>query len=206
MAEQSQAVLISCPICGQPHQLDPLPPDAVASCVRCGSAIRRRTRNSLHRTAAFSLAALLFYVPANFFPILKLELYGSTTESTVWDGVLLFYRSGQWIMAAVVLLASIVIPMAKLLALFMLVITTQLKMSRGKLFRTWTFRAIDGIGRFAMLDVFVLAIWVALVKLEKLASVSPGGGLLPFGCVVIFTLLASMSFDPQLIWETENFE
>lgn len=195
---------IACKICGQVHALPPLRVGTVARCRRCGSRLARRTRNSLGRTAAFALAALLLYIPANYFPILQLELYGSYTESTVWDGVVLFYRGGNYVMAAIVLMASIIIPVLKLLGLFFIVLTTWMRMRRGRLLRTWLYRGIDSIGRWAMLDVFVLAIWVALVKLQNLATVHPGDGLLPFGGVVVLTLLASASFDPQLIWEDQE--
>lgn len=195
---------IACKICGQVHDLQPLPPGTVATCVRCGSRLAKRTRASLHRTAAFALAALLLYIPANLFPILRLELYGTYAEDTVWRGVVLFFRSGNYLMAAIVFMASILIPVLKILGLLFIVITTISGFERWKLFRTWLFRFIDTIGRWAMLDVFVLSIWVAVVKLGSLASVSPGPGLLPFGLVVIFTLFASWSFDPQLIWEKEE--
>lgn len=194
----------ACKVCGQVHALDPLEPGTVATCVRCGSVLSRRSRASLHRTAAFALAALVLYVPANMFPILRLELYGTYAEDTVWRGVVLFFRSGNYLMAAIVFMASIFIPLLKLLGLFFLVVLTALDVPGLKLVRTWLYRSIDGIGRWAMLDVFVLSIWVAVVKLGSLATVLPGPGLLPFGMVVVFTLLASWSFDPQLIWEREE--
>jgi paraquat-inducible protein A len=197
------AEIIACKVCGQVHELEPLAPGTYAECVLCGSRIAERSRNSLHRTAAFSLAALLLYIPANVLPILRLEIYGARSENTIWDGVVKFYQDQNYVIALIVLLASIVIPLLKLLGLFFVVSTTAGRFSRWKLFRTWLYRFIDSIGRWAMLDVFVVAIWVAVVKLGQLANVTPGKGLLPFGCVVVFTLLASASFDPELIWEDE---
>ena len=185
------------------HALDPIPPGRVAKCSRCGTKLLRTTRGSLHITGALALGALLLYVPANVFPILRLELYGSVSENTVWDGVRQFYNDHEYVLSIVVLLASIVIPLIKLTGLFFIVIATQLRMKRWKKFRTWVYRIIDSVGRWAMLDVFVLSIWVAVVKLGSFGSVYPGIGLLPFGGVVILTLLASASFDPQLIWESE---
>ena len=182
----------------------PLRAGLVAECIRCGSRLEGRSHLSLHRTAAFSLAALLLYIPANIFPILKLTIYGHTSNNTVIDGVRAFYDDGDYFMAGIVLFASILVPLAKLFGLFMLVITVKLGVDRGRRLRTRIFRAIDAVGKWAMLDVFVLAIWVALVKLNTLGNVTPGPGLLPFGCVVVLTLLASQSFDPQLIWEKEH--
>ncbi len=196
--------LISCKVCGQVHQLPEIQPGMVACCVRCGARIEKRSRSSLHRTAAFSLTAILLYVPANLLPILHLELYGAVSENTVWDGARKFYEQNDYFIATVVLMASIVIPLLKLLGLLFVVSTTAVRSNRLLLTRTWVYLFIEAIGKWAMLDVFVVAIWVSVVKLGDLGRVLPGSGLLPFGCVVVFTLLASASFDPQLIWETEE--
>jgi paraquat-inducible protein A len=196
--------VIACNICGQVHRLEPLKPGTVAECVRCGSRLAKRGRSSLHRTAALSLAALFLYVPANVLPILRLEMYGASSENTPWDGVVKFYQDRNYFIAVIVLLASIVIPLFKLFGLFFIVATTGRRWKRARLFRTWLFRFIEFIGRWAMLDVFVVSIWVAVVKMGQLANVTPGMGLLPFGCVVVLTLLASASFDPELIWESDE--
>ncbi len=155
-------------------------------------------------TAAFSLAALILYVPANIFPILRLNMYGATSDNTIWDGCRLLFIDGDYVIAVVVFLASILIPLLKLMGLFFLVATTRLHFSRWKLLRTWIFQVIESIGRWAMLDVFVLAVLVSLVKLQRLATIIPGKGLFAFGAVVVFTLFASASFDPQLIWERDE--
>ena len=195
--------LIACKVCGQIHELPELKPGTIAECVRCGSRIAMRSRGSLHRTAALSLAALILYIPANLLPILGLEIYGATNDSTVWDGTKKFYQENDYLIGTIVLLASIVVPVMKLLGLLFVVSTTAIKSRRWLMVRTWTIRFIESIGKWAMLDVFAVAIAVASVKLNQLADVSPGKGLLPFCCVVVLTLLASASFDPQLIWETE---
>lgn len=176
----------------------------MAKCSRCGSAISRRASGSLHLTAALSLAALILYVPANIFPILRLEMYGASSENTVWQGTVRLFRDGDYIVAVIVFLASILIPLLKLLGLFFLVATARLKFSRWKLPRTWVYRIIDSIGRWAMLDVFVLAILVSLVKLQRLATIIPGQGLVAFTGVVVLTLLASANFDPQIIWDNQE--
>lgn len=202
-AQNATARAIACPVCGQVHRVTPIASGMVAQCVRCGSRISARSRRSLDRTAAFAVAALVLYIPANIFPILRLTIYGATSDNTVFDGVRTFFNEGDYFMSAVVLLASIVIPLLKLSGLLLLVVTVKFNLDRGRHVRTWLYRGIDGIGKWAMLDVFVLSIWVAVVKLGSLGSVRPGAGLLPFGCVVVLTILASQSFDPQLIWEKE---
>lgn len=199
----SAPTILACPVCAQAHAFEPLKRGTVAVCVRCGSRIADRSANSLHITAALSLAALILYIPANIFPILVLELYGASSQNTVWDGVRKFYEGGNYVIALIVLLASILIPLLKLLGLFYVTITTSRRSSKAQRFRTRVYRVIDVVGRWAMLDVFVVAIWVAVVKMGQLADVTPGKGLFPFAGVVVLTLLASASFDPQLIWEPE---
>jgi paraquat-inducible protein A len=167
--------------------------------------MERRSFDDLHMTAAFALAALILYVPANILPILHLDMYGAESENTVWEGVKLLWKDGDVVVSTIVFLASIAIPLLKLLGLFTLVIMARREptvQSRKRL--TWIYQIIEGIGRWAMLDVFVLAVLVSLVKLHRLATIMPGKGLLAFTCVVVCTLLASASFDPQLIWEEEE--
>jgi paraquat-inducible protein A len=130
-----------------------------------------------------------------------MEFYGAYSESTVWDGCVKLFQDGQWVVAVIVFLASILIPLFKLLGLFFLVVTTHFASARRRQDRTRIYRIIEVIGPWAMLDVFLLAILVALVKLEQLATVLPGPGLLAFTAVVVFTILASASFEPNLIWE-----
>ena len=196
--------LVACKTCGQVHAAAPIGPGTVAACVRCGTPIERRTTAGLHMTAAFSLAALILFVPANVFPILQREKLGRISTNTVWQGCVALYRDGQWGIALIVFLASIVIPLLKLAVLFFLVATTWARWRHARLLRTRLYQFVERIGRWAMLDVFAMAILVSLVKLGPLARVVPGQGLLAFGGVVVFTLLASASFDPQLIWEEEE--
>jgi paraquat-inducible protein A len=193
--------IITCKTCGLVQRMDELQPGAVAECCRCGSVIRKRQVNSLHRTAAFALAALIFYVPANIYPILRMDFYGAHSENTVWDGCVKLFQDGQWLVAVIVFFASILIPLLKLLALFFLVVTTKLKSESWQQERTWIYQIIEVVGPWAMLDVFLLSVLVALVKLQQLATVLPGPGLLAFTAVVVLTILASASFDPQLIWD-----
>jgi paraquat-inducible protein A len=206
MDDQTTTAVIACKTCGLTHAFEPLRAGTSAQCRRCGSTIARRTLGSLHMTAAFSLAALILYVPANIFPILQLNMYGATSDNTVWQGCVRLFTDGDYVVAVIVFLASMLIPFLKLVGLFFLVVSTKLGFSRWKLPRTWVYRIIEAIGRWAMLDVFVMAILVSLVKLQRLATVIPGKGLVAFAAVVVLTVCASASFDPQLIWEKEEIE
>lgn len=192
--------ILSCPVCGLAQRVASVPPGAAAHCARCRSVLVEHKPYGAAVPAALALAALILYVPANLYPILRMTQYGTYSESTVWDGVVLLAQSNQWLVAAVVFLASIAIPLAKLLGIFFLAATARAGTTRWARARTRLARFIDVIGPWAMLDVFLLAVLVALVKLGQYATVLPGPGLVAFTCVVVLTILASSAFDPRLIW------
>ena len=196
--------LMPCDTCGLTQRVEELEPGAVAECIRCGSVLRKRGWGGLEVPAALALAALVLYVPANIYPILSMNLYGNYSENTVWDGVVSLMQYDQYFVAAIVFLASIVIPLLKLLGIFFLVISSKWSLGRRLRSRTRIYKFIDWIGPWAMLDVFLLAILVALVKLGDLGKVIPGPGLIAFTCVVVLTILASQAFDPKWIWETDQ--
>lgn len=196
--------IVVCKTCGLLQRTAALQLGSVAECCRCGSTVGRYNSDSLARTAAFSLAALIFYVPANVYPILSMDFYGAYSENTVWEGCVKLFESGQWPVAVIVFFASILIPLVKLLGLFSLVVTTKFRPARLRRGWTWIHKIIEAIGPWAMLDVFLVAVLVALVKLGRLATVLPGPGLVMFTAVVVLTILASASFDPRLIWDDKD--
>lgn len=194
--------MVSCDTCGLVQAVEPLAPGMVAECTRCGSFLAaRRSTSSLHVTAALSLAALVLYVPANVYPIMKMYLHGAYSESTVWDGIKILMEHQEWAVAIIVFLASMVIPLVKLAGLFSLVVTSGMGWGRRLRGRTHLYKFIDAIGPWAMLDVFLLAVLVALVKLQGWAEILPGTGLFAFTAMVVLTMLASAAFDPKLIWQ-----
>lgn len=195
----SPAVAV-CESCGLTQSLPPRESAAALECFRCGTVLAPR-RLGVAMPAAFALAALALYVPANMYPILKMSLHGAYSENTIWDGVVSLMQYNQWMVAGIVFAASMVVPLLKLVGLFFLTVSVTLKKGRRLRARTQIYRFIDAIGPWAMLDVFLVAILVALVKLGDLAQVIPGPGLIAFAGVVLFTMLASASFDPRLIWE-----
>jgi paraquat-inducible protein A len=195
--------IVACETCGLVQKVTmPLPRGSAAECIRCGSFVAGRSSvRRLEITAALSLAALILYVPANVYPIMKMYLYGGYSESTVWDGVVMLAKTDQWFVAVIVFLASIVVPLVKLAGLFSLVATARMGWGRRLRGQTRLYKFIDAVGPWAMLDVFLLAVLVALVKLSTWAKILPGPGLAAFTAVVVLTLLASAAFDPKLIWE-----
>ena len=193
--------IVTCPDCGSNQQLAPLPPCTAAKCFRCGSLLAKPGHDALNRTAALSIAGLLLYVPANIYPVMEMDYHGTYRESTVWSGCEQLFRDGQWPIAIIVFLASIVVPLLKLGGLFFLVVTTQMDLPHFPRLRTAIHRGIKAIGPWAMLDVFLLAILVAVVRLGRIATVTVGPGLLAFTAVVVLTILASESFNSRQIWK-----
>ena len=193
--------VMACNTCGLVQQMGPVPPGSQAVCARCENELARVSAASRTRTAAFALAALFLYAPANLYPIMTMEYMGRHTENTIWGGVNLLYIEGMWYVAAIVFVASILAPLLKLIGLFFLV---SIREARWQKSRTWIYKFICQIGPWAMLDVFLLSILVALIRFGKFATVIPGAGVYAFVSVVMLTLLASSSFDPQLIWQKQD--
>lgn len=151
-------------------------------------------------TVAYSLTALIFYIPAMAFPFMSIELYGARTSATIWGGIVSLAEAGSWAIALVVFLASILIPLVKLVILFYLALSSQIGNAR---FKTRLYHFVEVIGRWSMLDIFLLAVLVAIMKLGPWTRVEPQPGAVMFALVVIFTMLASAKFDPQLLWKRE---
>ncbi len=171
-------------------------------CERCGHKNDRVRPRSLQMTLAFSLTALIFYIPANFFPFMTIELYGRRNSATILGGIKSLVEDGSWVIGLVVFLASVLIPFLKLLALFYLSLTA--KSNKHTKFKTQLYRAVETVGRWSMLDIFLLAVLVAIMKLGPWTQVEPEIGSVLFLFVVIFTMVASSQFDAQLLWKDEN--
>ena len=193
---------LACGTCGLVQRVQPLAPGMTAVCRRCGTQVASGRHGSLSRTAALTVAALILYVPANLYPILRMNLHGAYSESTVWDGCVSLFRNDEYLVALIVFLASMAIPLLKLIALLFLVAMARAGSALWRRQRAGLHRFIELIGPWAMLDVFLLAVLVALVKLDKLATILPGPGLVAFASMVVLTILASASFDPRTTWTT----
>jgi paraquat-inducible protein A len=200
----SDDTILACETCGLAQAVPDLAPGTSAECIRCGATIMERPASGPEVTLALTIAALVLYVPANIYPVLMMNLYGNYSENTIWDGVVSLMQYNEYFVAAVVFVASIVVPLFKLIGLLFLVVSVKWGHGRRLRARTHIFRFINAIGPWAMLDVFLLAILVALVKLGDLGRVIPGPGMVAFTCVVVLTILASQSFDTKLIWNRER--
>jgi paraquat-inducible protein A len=196
------AQLVACHACGLVNRVAPRQPAAGhARCARCATRLHARIPHSIERTWALLVAAALLYIPANILPIMVTESIGGSEGDTIMSGVLLFWRSGSPGLAVIIFVASIAVPVLKLAALTLLVASSHLRARRAPLARTRLYRIVEFIGRWSMLDIFVVALTVALVRFQALATILPGPGALAFGCVVILTMVASAQFDPRLIWD-----
>lgn len=198
MASAISHGLVSCHTCGLLSRLDGA--DA-AHCPRCSARVHGRKPNSLSRTWALVVLAYVLYIPANLLPILESRALLTAESNTIMSGILLFWEGGSYMIAALVFIASVVVPLTKLLALTWLLVPVQRK-SRAKPYqRTQLFRMVEFIGRWSMLDIYVVALTVTLVQVGTLASIEVGPGALAFGAVVVVTMIAARTFDPRLIWD-----
>jgi len=195
-----QARLLSCHGC---QLLTPMQAgdEAPVSCRRCGSALHSRLPDSISRTWALLLAAVIMYIPANLLPITLTTALGSTEGDTIMQGVIYFMQHGDIPVALVIFTASILVPSLKIVALTYLLVSVQRHSSKRQLDRTKIFRIVEFVGRWSMIDVFVVSIMVALVQLKAVASIQAGSGAIYFCAVVVITMLAAESFDPRLIWD-----
>jgi paraquat-inducible protein A len=173
-------------------------------CPRCGSAVHQRKPNSLTRTWALVIAAFIFLIPANLFPIMTFTISGSGEPSTIIDGVLMMVHHGMIPIALIVFIASICVPFLKLTGLTMLLLSVQFKWKTSHRQRTTMYGLIETIGRWSMMDVFVIAVLGALVELGFLANVKAGPAGTFFCLSVVITIFAALSFDPRLIWDARE--
>jgi paraquat-inducible protein A len=175
--------------------------EPAARCPRCGAALHRRKPDSLGRTLAFMVAGCVLYVPANLLPVMTVIRLGRGESDTILSGVESLAAAGMWPLAALVFVASITVPVLKLIGLGMMLLTTRHGSSWRLPERTLIYRIVDSIGRWSMIDVFMVSILTALVRMGRLATINPGPGVLAFCSVVILTMFAAMSFDPRLMWD-----
>ncbi len=195
-----QLGLQSCDTCGLLSR--PAAGDDEPRCPRCDEELAFRKHDSIQRTWAYLIGAAVCYIPANVLPVLTTTTAGGADSDTILQGVVLLWSPTGWPLSIIVLVASIMIPSAKILALGYLLITTQRGSIRNNAQRVRLYRMVEFIGRWSMVDVFVDTFTAALIQLQPLMSVEPGPGLLFFAAVVVLTMLAVESFDPRLIWDS----
>ena len=175
-------------------------------CQRCGTALHLRKPDSIRRSWAFLIAACIMYIPANLMPVMITKTLLGVQEDTIMSGVIYFWVSGAWELAAIIFIASFLVPLFKLASLILLTWTAQKRSRWRRLPRAKLYRLVEIIGRWSMLDVFVVSLLAGLVQIEGFAKITAGFGVLAFASVVVLTMLAALSFDPRLSWDNSDQE
>jgi len=188
-------------VCGECHKLEYLREDEVQHCTRCGGRLHARRPNSIARTWALLITAAILYIPANVLPIMTVNFLGKGAPSTIMGGVLELIHADMLPIALVVFVASILVPTFKLVGIGMLLYSVQRHQPMSAQQRILMYRFIEWIGRWSMLDIFVIAILVTVVNFGNLASIQANLGAAAFATVVILTMIAAVTFDPRLIWD-----
>lgn len=200
MVTASSRGLASCHLCLK------LVSSELHDCPRCGATIHLRKANSLQRTVALLITASILYIPANVLPIMITDQLGQSTESTILGGVVLLINLGSIPIALVIFIASVMIPMAKLLMMFYLCWSVRHGPPRTVRQRTVLYRITEFIGKWSLIDVFVVAILVALIHLSNLLVIRPGAATIAFAGVVMISMLAAESFDPRMMWDQTEID
>ena len=197
-----EAHVIGCHGCGLAHSVSGN--DHGMVCRRCGLPLHFRKPDSLNRTWALLIAAYVLIIPANLLPVMKSSTLGATEADTIISGVIYLWKSGSEILAVILFIASVLIPVSKLLALTFLLISVHRRSLWKPKARTQIYRILEAVGRWSMIDVYVAAMLTALVQFGSIMSINVGTGAIAFGAVVVLTMLAAESFDPRLIWEATD--
>jgi len=173
-------------------------------CPRCHAGLHKRTKNSIEKTTALLIAGVILYLPANLLPIMSSTVLGVATADTIMSGVITLIMHGSWPVALVVFVASILVPVAKFILMFWLCWSVRQQSERNQRQRTTLYRITEFVGRWSMVDVFVVTLLVALIQFGAFANIAPEAGALAFASVVILTMLAAESFDSRLIWDVKQ--
>jgi len=187
--------LAGCHTCGK------VSPVSLGKCPRCGTHLHLRKPDSIQRTTAFMAAAAALYIPANILPIMTVSELGIVTENTIIGGMITFWQSGAYPIAIVIFTASILIPILKIIALTWLCLaaTGKVHPSPAMLGKIYWFTEL--LGRWSMIDIFVVGILIAVCQLGNYMTITVGPGALAFAGVVVLTMFSAMSFEPRLLWD-----
>lgn len=178
--------------------------DELGHCPRCGAELQFRRAGAVQKTWALVIAAAICYIPANLLPVMVSNTFAGSEDDTIISGVIYLYSSGSWPLALIVLIASVMVPIGKLVALAYVLVAIQRGVPDGQYERMRLFRIVHIIGKWSMLDIFVVTFTVALVQLPPLMAVVPGEGVLFFAAVVVLTMIAAETLDPRLIWDGKS--
>jgi paraquat-inducible protein A len=191
-----EAGLVGCGVCGRVSD------HGTVQCPRCCERLQGRRADSLQKTMAWLAAGLVCYIPANLYPMLKTSFLGHETSSTIVGGVVDLLHHGAVLVAVIVFVASVLIPVSKFLAIGYLVYSVRNRVTMPIHRRIHLYEFVEFVGRWSMIDVFVVAILAALVQLGFVMGFQPGPAAVFFALSVAFTMISALSLDPRLLWDT----
>jgi len=193
--------MAGCHTCGQAVKLME---KAHCVCPRCGSDVHYRKHNSITRAWALLISAFVMFIPANTEPIMYTTSLGNQGSDTILSGVIYFLSHGDWPLALVIFSASILVPIAKMIAIAYLLIMVQRGSAQRQIESTRLYMIAEFMGKWSMVDIFVVALLAALVQLGALTTIEPGPAGMAFASMVVLTMFAAMAFDPKLIWDQKE--
>jgi paraquat-inducible protein A len=183
------------------HSCSLVSPISEENCPRCQTTLHLRKPLNLQLTMAYLVTALLLYIPANLWPMMVTEKLGKVEYNTILGGIVLLWQEGSQPIAIIVFIASVLVPIIKFIILFMLCFSVYFSQVFCPSKRLKLYRLTEFIGRWSMVDIFVVAILVALIQLDHLLNVQPGSGTIAFAAVIILTIMSAKSFDPRILWD-----
>ena len=193
-----EAGLKRCASCGRLQKIDD-----TQRCTKCGAAVQSRRSKSIQRAWAYLVVGMIAYIPANITPIMSTTSFTGNSEDTIMTGIFSLMSSGSYFVAGIVFVASICIPIAKFIIIILLVLTVQLNWNLSEHTQHRLHGLTEFIGRWSMIDVFVVAVLAALIQLGGILTITPGVGINAFAVSVVFTMLAASSLDPRLLWDVQ---
>lgn len=191
-------VLISCKNCHKMYEKENFD-DFV--CTQCNHIVRKRIKNSLQSSLALTICAILLYIPAMIYPIMEVTKLGVKIESTILEGVVSFLNYESYFIAFVIFTASIVIPMIKLIGLLFIFTSLKVNVKMSKNKKVFMFKFIEAIGKWSMIDIYVVALLASIVQLDEIFNIKGGVAATSFALMVILTMIAANRFDTRIIWD-----
>ena len=194
-------VLISCKNCKKVYEKDDYTP---FKCDRCNHKVRRRVENSLQISLALTICAMLLYIPAMIYPMMVVTQLGVNQESTIIEGIISFLEYKSYFIAGVIFVASVAIPIVKLLALFNIFLSLRVNVKIENKTKILLYKCIEAIGKWSMIDIYVVALMASIVQLDELFNIKGGVAATSFALMVIITIFAANRFDTRIIWDEQR--
>ncbi len=195
------AGIIRCEDCGKLVHQVAVEPDEIIRCPRCRAELHSRKPGSLNRTWALVLTAAVMYLPANILPMMEVDFLGTPDRSTILDGIIYFFQTGEYLVGGIILTASVLIPMFKIVGIILILLSIHFRWPGWMKHKAGMFRFIEFIGRWSFLDVFVIALLGAMVRFGSLTTIKADTAAPFFTCVVLATMFAAITFDPRIMWD-----